>query len=65
MIFVCVEEHLESEEAILAAKCGGPSKLESRAMELKESKGTPIHDQGEDFATDIHQHDTGPFVWVG
>jgi hypothetical protein len=53
MIFVCVEERLESEEAILAAKCGGPSKLESCAMELEESKGMPIHDQGEDFATDL------------
>ena len=65
MIFVCVEERLESEEAILAAECGGLPKLESHAMEFEESKGTPIHDRGEDFATDIHQHDTAPFVWVG
>ncbi len=65
MIFVCVEERLEGEEAILAAKCGGTPKLEFHAMEFEESEGTPIHDRGEDLAADIHQHDTTPFVGVG
>ncbi len=49
---------------ILAAVCGGPTKLESHAMEFKKLKGTAIHDQGEDFAADVHQHDAAPFVGI-
>ena len=65
MILVCIEQCLESEEAILVAKCGGPTKLESCAVEFKKSKGTAIHDRGEDIAADVHQHDTAPFVGIG
>jgi hypothetical protein len=34
-------------------------------MEFEETKGTTVHYGGEDFAANIHQHDTMPIIWIG
>ena len=64
MVLVRVEERLEGEEAILTAKGGGATKLESCPVEFMETEGTAIHDGGENLAADVHQHNTAPFVGI-
>ncbi len=57
-------ECLEREKSALTAKGWGTSKLETHAVEYKETEGTSVHHQGEGLAAYIHEHDTTPFVWV-
>ena len=65
MIFVHIKMCLEGEEAILTTEGGGSTKLKSCSMEFEEMKEATIHYGGEDFAANIHQHDTTLFIWIG
>jgi hypothetical protein len=47
MIFVGIEKHLESEEAILTADGGSATKLKSCPVKFKKAEGTAVHDGGE------------------
>jgi hypothetical protein len=64
MIFVRIQECLRCTELILTAEGWGTSKLDTRAVEFKETEGASVHHQGEDLAAYVHEHDATPFVWV-
>ncbi len=64
MVLMGIQESFQCEEAILAAECGGATKLELGAVEFEQAKCSPVHNGREDFAANIHQHNASPFVWI-